>query len=372
MKTIKTNVLVIGGGPSGSTAARQLALGGEKVVLLEKNLKFQKPCGGGIFIDAFYEFDLPRSLITKEVKTIEIVSPDNDSVTVDISENPIGIVDRQQFDATLRELAQEAGAVLIEAKAQDITVIPDGVVVQAKTHEGSLLCIEADYLIAADGVNSRIRKILLSETPSRLLTYYADIVEKHSNVCRFFFGSDLSPGYYAWVFPHYRGINIGFMKNSKQHQIQQLYERLLTKASLEVKQIKPKAYYIPQWKPMTLYRDHVFYIGDSASLVMPFTYEGIYYALKSGSLAAQAILKNDPGLYEKKWNTLYLKKFKFLHLLQTIFLRNDWFALQMGRLYRHPQFQQAVIGYWRGSRKPSGMFITLWKVLKAFILYRKV
>jgi geranylgeranyl reductase len=46
-----------------------------------------------------------------------------------------------------------------------------------------------------------------------------------------------------------------------------------------------------------LYEKRIFYVGDSASLVMPFTYEGIYYALKSGHLAAEAILKKDTQWY---------------------------------------------------------------------------
>jgi len=133
---------------------------------------------------------------------------------------------------------------------------------------------------------------------------------------------------------------------------------------------KPKGYFIPHWKKMTLYKDRVLYVGDSASLVLPFTYEGIYYALKSGKLAADSLLENDPLLYEKSWNNLYLKKFKFLRLLQSIFLRNDWFATQMSRLYTHEKFQRAVLGYWSGSREPAGFFQTIFKAIKALFFYR--
>jgi len=202
-----------------------------------------------------------------------------------------------------------------------------------------------------------------------VLTYYADLHEEETDSCQFWFGDDISPGYYAWIFPHHEGVNIGLIANDK-HKMQQFYARFFEKAGIQETAPRPKGYFIPHWKPMTLYRDRVFYIGDSASLVLPFTYEGIYYALKSGKLAAEAIRENDPNLYEKSWNDLYLKKFKFLRILQSVFLRNDWWSTQMSRLYRHQKFQRAVLGYWSGTREPVGFFATIYKVIKGLVFYR--
>jgi geranylgeranyl reductase len=370
MEILHTEVVIIGGGPSGATAARHLARGGANVALLEKDLAFEKPCGGGLFVRAFEEFDIPVSLITKYVETIDIVSPNNDTASVDIRQDPLGVVHRQEFDAALRKLAKLAGATLIHAKANNIAVESDSIHVEARRDDGSSYLIHAQYLIAADGVHSPVRKQLLDETPSRVLTYYADLPEQESAACQFWFGDDISPKHYAWIFPHYQGINIGLIADDK-HRMRQFYHRLFERASLKGKPPKPKGYFIPYWKPMTLYRDRVFYVGDSASLVLPFTYEGIYYALQSGRLAAQAILDKNPDAYEKNWNMLYLKKFRFLRILQTFFLQNNWFALRMSRLYHHPKFQRAVIGYWSGSRKPAGVFMTFLKVIKALSIYRK-
>jgi geranylgeranyl reductase len=356
-------------GPSGATAARHLALGGSNVILIEKNLTYDKPCGGGLFVRAFDAFDIPQSLITKYVETIEIISPDNEDASVDIQQDPLGVVHRQTFDAALRKMAEEAGVALLHAKAQTVATESEGVRIEARTNDGTPCVIHAEYLIAADGVHSPTRKQLLGEVPSRVLTYYADVEKQESESCQFWFGDDVSPRHYAWVFPHHRGINIGLIADDRQ-RMGQFFRRLFERASLQGEPPKPKGYFIPYWKPMTLYRDRVFYVGDSASLVLPFTYEGIYYALQSGRLAAQAILENDPDSYAKNWNELNLKKFKFLRLLQTIFLRNDWFARRMSRLYRHPKFQRAVIGYWSGSRKPAGFFMTFWKIIKALTVYR--
>ena len=369
MKKLSTEILIIGGGPSGANAAKYLAEGGRDVVLVEKDFAFEKPCGGGLFLRAFDEFDLPKSLIKKEVNTIEIVSPNLEKVSVDIHDFPLGVVHRQAFDAALRRRAQDAGATLIEARMHTVASKPDGLIAQVRQSDGSELEIHADYLIAADGVNSPTRRRLLGETPSRVLTYYADLEDQETDACQFWFGDDISPGYYAWIFPHHHGINVGLVADDK-HRMKQFYQRFFQKASIPNAIPKPKGYFIPHWKEMTLYRDRVLYVGDSASLVLPFTYEGIYYALKSGKLAAEALLKNDPQLYEKSWNNLYLKKFKFLRLLQSIFLRNDWFATQMSRFYTHEKFQRAVLGYWSGAREPAGFFPTIFKAIKALLFYR--
>ena len=369
MDDIKCMVAVIGGGPSGANAARTLAQGGVDVVLIEKDFSFEKPCGGGLFLRAFDEFDLPKSLIKKRVDTIDIVAPTLEKVSVDISDFPLGVVHRQAFDHTLRKLAETSGAALIEAKMHSISTEAGSVTIEAHRTDGKMIQILAEYVIVADGVNSPSRRRLLGENPSRVLTYYADLHDEQTASCQFWFGDDISPGYYAWIFPHHKGINVGLVADDK-HRMRQFYDRFFAKAGIKEAAPKPKGYFIPHWKPMTLYRDRVFYVGDSASLVLPFTYEGIYYALKSGKLAAEAILKNDPDLYEKSWNGLYLKKFKFLRILQSIFLRNDWWATQMSRFYRHPKFQRAVIGYWSGAKEPSGFFSTIYKAFKALILYR--
>ena len=369
MNTLKIKTVIIGGGPSGANAAKYLATSNEEVLLIEKDLTFDKPCGGGLFLKAFKEFNIPQNLIRKVVNSIDIVSPKLEKVSVDISTNPLAVVHRQEFDKTLRELAVEAGAEILNAKVVNISTKADGIEVLARKRDGTEITIYAKYAIVADGVNSSSRQKLLGEHTSRVLTYYANLEGKTSSSCQFWFGDDISPKHYAWIFPHHNGINIGLVSNNR-HRMLEFYNNFFTKAKIEDTLPKPKGYFIPHWKRMPLYKDNVFYVGDSASLVLPFTYEGIYYALKSGKLAAEAIIKNDPLLYEKSWNDLYLKKFKFLRILQTIFLRNNWWANRLVRFYQHPKFQKAVIGYWSGSKKAEGVLKTLFKVLRGLIIYR--
>ena len=369
MQSLRVKIAIIGGGPSGANAARYLANAKENVLLIEKDLSFDKPCGGGLFLKAFDEFNIPKNLIKKVINTIDIISPKLEKVSVDISKHPLAVIHRQEFDRTLRELAVKAGTQLLKAKVVNIITKSNRVEIIALQNDGSEIAISAKYAIVADGVNSSARKQLLKEHPSKILTYYANLVGKESNTCQFWFDDDISPKHYAWIFPHHNGINIGLVANNRD-RMREFYSNFFTKAKIGDTLPKPKGYFIPHWKRMTLYKNNVFYVGDSASLVLPFTYEGIYYALKSGKLAANAIIEGNPLLYEKTWNNLYLKKFRSLRILQNIFLRDNWWTDKMVSLYKHPKFQNAVIGYWSGSKEPKGVFKTLYKVAKGLIKYR--
>ncbi len=368
MERLHTYTFVVGGGPAGAMAARTLAEAGREVLLVERDFANEKPCGGGLFLRAFDEFAIPRDLITKEVKNITIVGPDSERVDVDIAEHPIGVVHRQAFDAALREQARDAGAQLIEGRAIGVAHEGNRVRVVVRDKKGELLEIEAEWLIAADGVNSTIRRHHLGSHPSRILTWYADLPDRQSEACQFWFGQDIAPGHYAWIFPHYQGINVGLVAHDPA-QARRWYKRFFAKADLGTPP-KPKGYHIPHWKPSTLHKDRILYVGDSAALVLPFTYEGIYYALKSGRLAAEALVTGDPAGYPRKWETLYGPKFRFLRRLQSIFLRNDWLTRRMVQLYRRPRFQRAVLGYWSGSRPPESFPMLVWKVVKSLVYYR--
>ncbi len=363
MEILNCTVLVVGGGPAGATACRELNKLGINNILLEKDLSFSKPCGGGLMLSAYSEFNIPKSLIKKEVKSIKIVSPKLNEALVDISKYPLTIVNRCEFDAKLRDLARDGGTEIIEAKAYDIKVEKTPIVL-AKSKDKEFE-ISAKYIIASDGVKSTIRKKLLNQTPSRILTYYSDIKDINVDSCQFWFGDDISPKHYSWIFPHHNGINIGLASNNKK-KIGEYFKNFLNKSELKLTD-KVKGYYIPYWEKGIYFEKNVFFVGDSASMVLPFTYEGIYYAMKSSSLAVKAIAEDDPSLYQKEWERLYLKKFKFLKTVQKLFLRNDYFSEKLVKLYQNPSFQRAVIGYWLGTKAPSSKFGAFWKFLKVIL-----
>src|SRR4249920_2592870 len=103
------DVVIVGGGPSGSTAAHELAILGRKVLLLDRAGRI-KPCGGAIPPRLIRDFDIPDHLLVARVHSARMVSPSDKQVDMPIDGGFVGMVDRDVFDEWLRERAAAAGA----------------------------------------------------------------------------------------------------------------------------------------------------------------------------------------------------------------------------------------------------------------------
>jgi len=104
------DVVVVGGGPSGATAAEDLARSGRKVALLDKAGRI-KPCGGAIPPRLIADFDIPDDFLVAKITTARMISPTGRRVDIPIENGFVGMVDREDFDEFLRERAAGAGAV---------------------------------------------------------------------------------------------------------------------------------------------------------------------------------------------------------------------------------------------------------------------
>ncbi len=103
------DVVVVGGGPSGATAAHDLAKLGRKVLLLDRAGRI-KPCGGAIPPRLIRDFEIPDHLLVARVNAARMVSPSDKQVDMPIDGGFVGMVDREVFDEWLRERAAQAGA----------------------------------------------------------------------------------------------------------------------------------------------------------------------------------------------------------------------------------------------------------------------
>jgi len=196
------------------------------------------------------------------------------------------------------------------------------------------------HVIAADGVYSKIRQTLLDERVPNHLTYYSDIAKWTTKECSFYFDTSLSKQAYAWRFPYGNDTDIGTF-GTKNY-----FDRLCYFLGLK-QEIKKRGYPIPKWQSPCFYDNRVFYVGDAAGQVLPFTYEGIYYAMKSAKILSDVLLQNlPPSEYEIQWKKLYFEKFTTLKRLQSIFLSHNLMIFFMMRLLKKPLIQKKLLDLW--------------------------
>jgi geranylgeranyl diphosphate/geranylgeranyl-bacteriochlorophyllide a reductase len=341
---ISTKVLIIGGGPAGATAASVLAQKGIDVVLIEKNLAFRKPCGGGIPSLAFEEFQIPRDQIKREVDAITLVSPGDTRVNVELKPNKLFIVDRGVFDTCLREKAGKCGAELIEGRfinaEQEKKLYTSRIIAGDKELE-----IQSEYLIAADGVNSRVRLSQGIKLRPAIFTISEKIHGVTAETCEFWFSSLHAPEFYSWVFPSSEGISIGTGSRNPQ-KIRRFFETFRQRRMVNHSGGKTSIYSIPAWRGDLFRKGNIMFTGDSAGQVMPLSYEGIYCAMKSGEFAAEAALRGNPGLYEKLWKDKFYALFWLSAKIGSHFLQDDMKAEKFVSLLQRPELQKAGKDLW--------------------------
>jgi len=343
-------VLVVGGGPAGSTAASFLAKNRIEVVLLEKDPAFVKPCGGAVPLSAFEELCIPRALMKKEVNSVRIVSPKGERLDVGLRDGNLAIVARGEFDRSLRNSAEEQGARLLEGEFIRIVNRRNTYSVEAII-DGAKAEIISDYIIAADGVNSKVRSSLGIKPSRTFFTVSESIKGIEAAVCEFWFGSYHAPGSYSWVFPAPEGISTG-TGSLKPGEINVLFDRFRERRGITVRGLK-RIYRIPRWDGNLYNKGRVIFTGDAAGLVMPLIYEGIYYAMKSGEFAAAAIEEGKAENYKKNWKARFQKRYRLMDRLRDYFLRDDASAERLFSLHRRPEILEASLRLW--IKKDSSM-----------------
>ncbi len=333
-------ILVIGASVGGATAANRLATAGVPVVLLEKDLSWVKPCGGALPPVAFTEFDIPQSLISRKVYRAQVYSPSNRVTDFAVSglrqreTDYIAMTRREDLDPWLRQRAVQNGAQLIEGRLTELQVREDGVratyrdKASGEKHE---LFVEA--VIGADGAYSTTAKLLGLPRLPRCIAIQERIYLPEEKMARWqetaalYLGHDVSPDLYAWVFPKRDHVAVGcgagpgntaearrLLANLKQRLADEL-------AGGEV--FLEEAHALPMSPRPHMAFDRVMLVGDAAGLVVHTSGEGIYWAMKSGDMAARTLIESLPDTsaralrrYEKQWWREYRTMYRFLRWLQ--------------------------------------------------------
>ncbi|RZS58547.1 geranylgeranyl diphosphate reductase [Sphaerotilus mobilis] len=293
--------VVVGGGPAGATAAHELALAGRQVVLLDRAGRI-KPCGGAIPPRLIRDFDIPSEQIVARATSARMVSPAGARVDIPIEQGHVGMVDREHFDAWLRQRAVEAGAVRIEGRFIRLERDPDGVsvVVWRRETDSTEQRQRTRSVVGADGARSQVAaQAVRGADQGRCVYAYHEVVAVPEqrpagylgSRCEIHYDGRLSPDFYGWVFPHGGTASIGTGSADKGFSLRRATDELRQRAGLaDATTLRREGAPIPM-KPLPRWdngRDVVL-AGDAAGVVAPASGEGIYYAMLGGRLAAQSV-----------------------------------------------------------------------------------
>ncbi len=295
------DVAIIGGGPSGATAAHELAQRGLSVLLLDKNGRI-KPCGGAVPPILLREFDVPESRLEAKVTTARMVSPSNAEVDMDIG-GFVGMVDRGSFDGWLRERAADAGAHYVEGQFESLERGPGGQLAVRYKPGGKNATVEKTRVravIGADGAASKVRKQAMShqETMKHVFAYHEIVRSPNGKTpwfdperCDVYYQGKVSPDFYGWVFPHGECTSVGAGSAVKGFSLRNAVKIMRDNSRLDDNAIVRREGAPLPLKPLKRWdngRDVVL-VGDAAGAVAPSSGEGIYYAMSSGRSAAKAV-----------------------------------------------------------------------------------
>jgi geranylgeranyl reductase len=274
------------------------------VLLLDRAGRI-KPCGGAVPPKLLEEFEVPQSLLVAKARSARMIAPSNRAVDMPVGEiGYVGMVDRDEFDEWLRERARRDGAErrtgLFDHIERDEEEGP--IVCYREERGGELHKVRAKVVIGADGARSKVARDNIKDGDKVPCVFaYHEIIESPAvnsdgfdgSRCDVFYQGDLSPDFYAWIFPHGNTTSVGVGSANKGFSLRGAVGRMRDNLGLEgCATIRTEGAPIPL-KPLKRWENgrDVIVAGDAAGIVAPASGEGIYYAMAGGRHVAQAAAK---------------------------------------------------------------------------------
>ncbi|MBB6218074.1 geranylgeranyl reductase family protein [Anaerosolibacter carboniphilus] len=320
-RTAIYDVVIVGAGPGGATAARELGDKGLNVLMIDKKIfPRDKTCGGFVPAKALNElgFNLPREFIRNEIYNISLYGKGLGKSSYHSNE-PLGVtIPRIDLDQFLVNKAIGQGVRFID-ETRFYHMEQQRNIFKIYTSSGEYYC---KILLGSDGVFSKVRKYVgdyPSISPYKTGFTISSILEKKqgdSNDDFKLFGIPVAFSM-GWAIPMgEKAINVGiggpmFKKQELLEEFQDYMKRLNAIYQLEDTKIKIKGGFLPAGGfKRRIVKDNILLVGDAAGFADPHTGEGIYYAIRSGKIAAEEIKKGNLMSYQERCIKEFSPRFK--------------------------------------------------------------
>ena len=289
------DVVIVGGGPGGMSAARALAAGGWSVTVLEEHDQIGAPvhCTGVLAADVIDAMQVPAAAVLNPLSTVRFVAPAGHAFEYTTATTEAVVIDRLAFDSELARRAVAAGAIV--SKGRRVTALDTtGDSVQVTFADGQVLGARAAIL--ACGANYTFQRRLGFGMPSTFLqSAQMELPADRLGEVEIHFGSEIAPKGFAWAVPVQRPsgtfARIGVMAEGDAGAY---FSRMLARvrdrwAVAATDMAVPRRRVLPLGSVRRTYADRVLAVGDAAGLVKPTTGGGIYYSVVSGELAGEVL-----------------------------------------------------------------------------------
>ena len=383
-------MIIVGAGPAGSFAAERLAHAGVSVALFDGRPPGDpKACGGGVTSKALKAWPHLLEAVGRTIDELDMYSPSGKHLHMKLDE-PFAVYSRIAFDTFLRERAREAGAIVMADKVSGRGFRRDGDRWLVASQSGAQFT--CGFLVGADGANSAIAKKLAGPLPPAEMEvafgYRAPLPESNDAATIVAF----LPKWvgYAWAFPRIDHVSFGIATTQDAFEHEALdkllwdfmvsyYAGYRTGSGREgIKSSTMKIWKSPgpinnsilaelrqsaeryaaripglaprTWDTRKACGDRWALLGDAAGFADPVTGEGIYYALRSAELFANAYLKGKPEEYERLWRKDFGGELKRASQMRRRFYGNFWGAPFTERMIEFAK------GH-RGIRKVLGQLV---------------
>ncbi|MGC1385008.1 MAG: NAD(P)/FAD-dependent oxidoreductase [Candidatus Acidiferrales bacterium] len=363
-------IAIVGGGPAGSLCGERLARAGFNVTIYDERLAWEKPCGGGLTHKAIeaYPFLLDAPHPKKIVRTAELISSRGHRATLEMNK-PIVIYARKVLNGLLLDRAVAAGCTAVRTRVTNVKTNGDRVRMMAGGEERW-----SDFIVLASGARNQLAPettTLGSKDLEVTLGYFVP-TEEDSIKVKFLHEFEG----YLWSFPRADHLSVGIcakMGQSSTPVLRQHLDDFVRDENIPTEGAQFYSHVLPSPGAGTIRSRKISgrnwaMAGDAAATVDPITGEGLYYALRSGDLLAEAIADGCPQEYPQRLRAAFSADLEFAaHIASRIFRGNflgGAITTRMVQLVNYsPAFRELIRDVFSGSQDYRTMKRRLWAQL---------
>ena len=364
------DIAIVGGGPAGALCGERLASAGFHVTIYDERLAWEKPCGGGLTHKAIeaYPFLLDAPQPKKIVRTAELISSRGHRARFEMR-RPIVIYARKVLNGLLLERAEKAGCKTVCSRVTSV-----------QTDSGKVRLISggeqilSDFVVLAAGARNQ----LLPETTALgvcdleiTLGYF---VPTQEDMIKVKFLKEFEG--YLWSFPRADHLSVGICGKMAQNSsaiLRRHLENFIAEEKIPLEGARFYSHMLPSPQARTIRHRRIVgknwaMAGDAAACVDPVTGEGLFYALKSGDLLAQALIQGQPESYPEQLRSAFSADLELAAGLARKLFRGNFLGAaittrMVQMLNRSPTFRELIRDVFSGSQDYRSLKGRLWNQL---------